>query len=107
MLHKLLVIAALAVGFATPLTWAQDQKQPAKKDEPKAIIGTIERLDPRFDELILKDAQLEKIAEGFIWTEGAVWFKPAKCLLFSDLPNTVVIKWEPVKGTYESHKPSC
>ena len=74
--------------------------------QSKEIIGTVERLDPRFDMLIPKDAQLEKIADGYIWTEGAVWYKPARCLLFSDIPNNVVIKWEPGKGTSEYLKPS-
>src|SRR5882757_2791161 len=83
-------------------TWAQEQKPVTTKE----VIGTVERLDPRFDALVPKDAQLEKIAEGFIWTEGAVWYKPAKCLLFSDIPNNAVIKWEPGKGTSEFLKPS-
>ncbi len=101
-------ISSAASSWATTalVLSSQDQKQPAKKDEAKSIIGTIERLDPRFDQLIPKDAQMEKIAEGYIWTEGAVWFKPDKCLLFSDIPNNVVIKWEPGKGTAEFLKPS-
>ena len=66
----------------------------------------MERLDPRFDQLVPKDAELEKIADGFIWTEGAVWYKPAKCLLFSDIPNNVVIKWKKGEGTSEFLKPS-
>src|SRR5579862_1600092 len=82
-------------------TAAQEQKQPAKTD----VIGTIERLDPRFDTLVPKDAQLEKIADGFIWTEGAVWYKAGNCLLFSDIPNNVVIKWDG-KGTSQFLKPS-
>jgi gluconolactonase len=80
--------------------------QPAPAQGTKSIIGTVERLDPRFDALVPKDAQLEKIAEGFIWTEGALWFKPEKCLLFSDIPNNVVIKWQQGKGTSEFLKPS-
>src|SRR5262249_6498373 len=106
MRQKLLLIAALAAGFTTQFTLAQQQKQPAAKGEARKIIGTIERLDPRFDQLIPRDAQLQQIAEGFIWTEGAVWYKPGKCLLFSDIPNNVVIKWEPGKGTSEFLKPS-
>src|SRR5436309_8350388 len=78
----------------------------AASDAKKEIIGTIERLNPRFDVLVPKDAQLEKIADGFIWTEGAVWYKPGRCLLFSDIPNNVVIKWEPGQGASEFLKPS-
>jgi len=60
--RTLFIIGALAADFATQASPAQEQKKPSKKE----IIGTIERLDPRFDQLIPKDAQLEKIAEGFI-----------------------------------------
>src|SRR6476659_9765946 len=97
MRQNVLLIAALTAGFAMQPIWAQEQNQ---------TIGTIERLDPRFDTLIPKDARLEKIAEGFIWTEGAAWYKPGKCLLFSDIPNNVVVKWEPGQGTSENLKPS-
>ena len=34
----------------------------------------IERLDPAFDALIPADAKVEKLAEGFIWSEGPTWF---------------------------------
>src|SRR5690348_16039686 len=97
---RFLICTALALCVAGPFALAQEQKQ------TREVIGTIERLDPRFDQLIPKDAQLEKIAEGFIWTEGAVWYKRGKCLLFSDIPNNVVIKWQPGKGTSEFLKPS-
>src|ERR1700719_1445136 len=103
-----MAVAALWTALAGLLlepAAAQDQK-PDKKVQKKEVIGTIERLDPRFDMLVPKDAQLEKIAEGFIWTEGAVWFKAQKCLLFSDIPNNVVIRWKEGEGTSEFLKPS-
>lgn len=79
---------------------------PASSQESANVIGTIERLDPRFDDLVPKDSKLEKIGDGFIWTEGAVWYKPGKCLLFSDIPNNVVMKWQEGKGMSEFVKPS-
>lgn len=68
------------------------------QDGGKTIIGKIIRLDPRFDKIIPKDAQLEKIAGGYIWTEGTVWVKDGGYLLFSDIPNNVVIKWKEGEG---------
>src|ERR1700733_7554698 len=104
------IFAAAVLAGCVALSWqmapAQEQKQPGNNDGKKEIIGTIERIDPRFDQLVPKDAQLEKIAEGFIWTEGAVWYKAGKCLLFSDIPNNVVIQWQEGKGTSEFLKPS-
>jgi gluconolactonase len=104
MRHCFYLIALILTCIATRLSSAQEEKP--KKGEAREIIGSIERLDPRFDKLIPKDAQMEKIAEGYIWTEGAVWYKPGKCLLFSDIPNNVVVKWEPGKGASEYLKPS-
>src|SRR5689334_18312929 len=95
---------AAAQEFRALSSAAQDK--PAKSGDGKEIIGTIERLDSRFDGLIPKDARLEKIADGFIWTEGVVWYKPGKHLLFSDIPNNVVIKWQQGQGTSEFLKPS-
>ncbi|HZT79195.1 MAG TPA: SMP-30/gluconolactonase/LRE family protein, partial [Gemmataceae bacterium] len=69
--------------------------------------GTIQRKDPRFDKLIPKDAYLEKLADGFIWTEGPVWVnKDGGYLLFSDIPNNVVNKWQEGKGVTPYLKPS-
>ncbi len=89
----LAAVAALAAAV-----WAADQ--------PKTI-GTIERKDPRFDKLIPKDAALEQLADGFAWTEGPVWVnKDGGYLLFSDIPNNRVVKWQEGKGTSDFLKPS-
>ena len=68
-------------------------------DEPKPLadhptFGQIERLDPRFDALIPKTAKLEKLAEGFQWTEGPVWNRKEGYLLFSDIPRNRVMQWK-------------
>lgn len=58
-------------------------------------IGKIHRLDPRCDELIPDDAEIEVLAEGFEWTEGPAWNREHAYLLFSDIPNNVVHRWKP------------
>ena len=70
------------------------------------VIGRIERLDPRFDQLVPKDARLEKIADGFAWVEGPVWSKSGGYLLFTDIPNNSVFKWQPGRGVSLFMKPS-
>jgi gluconolactonase len=52
-------------------------------------IGSIVRLDPAFDALVPKDAQIEKVAGGFTFTEGPVW-RPSNVLWFSDVPGNVL-----------------
>lgn len=69
--------------------------------------GRIERLDPRFDEIIPKDAVIEFLDDGFAWTEGPVWVKDGGYLLFSDIPNNRIMKWSPGKPKCEEFlKPS-
>src|SRR5436305_1718967 len=70
------------------------------------VLGTIERLEPAFDKLIPQDAVLEKLSGGYIWTEGPVWVKDGGYLLFSDIPNNRVVKWQEGKGASDFLKPS-
>lgn len=70
-------------------------------------LGTIERLDPRLDKLVPPGAVLEKLAEGFKWSEGPVWVDgPAGYLLFSDIPNNAVMKWKQGEGLSVFLKPA-
>lgn len=57
-------------------------------------VGEIIRLDPRFDALIPAGAKLEKLADGYEWSEGPVWVSADQALLFSDVPKNVVYKWD-------------
>ncbi|MDB6155674.1 MAG: Gluconolactonase [Chthoniobacteraceae bacterium] len=51
----------------------------------------IERLDPALDRLIPADAKIEKLAEGFTWSEGPTWYNGS--LVFSDVPENVIYRW--------------
>lgn len=59
---------------------------------------TIVRLDPRLDEIVPGDAQLERIAEGISWAEGPVWDRAGGYLLFSDVPRNSILTWEAKEG---------
>jgi gluconolactonase len=48
--------------------------------------------DPRFRALIQPSAQLRKLATGFEWTEGPVWFAGHQLLLFSDIPSERIMR---------------
>src|SRR5260221_7433884 len=69
-------------------------------------IGTLEILDPRFEQLISSNAKIEKLAEGFAWSEGPIWFKDGGYLLFSDVITNTIFKWKPGQGITEFLKPS-
>lgn len=68
--------------------------------------GEIERIDPRFDELVPPNARLEKLAEGFEWSEGPVWVEEGGYVLFSDIPNNAVMKWKEGEGISTFLKPA-
>ncbi len=54
-----------------------------------------EVIDPRFAAFVLHNAPVKKLADGFDWAEGPVWFGDAGCLLFSDIPNNRILRWSP------------
>ncbi len=43
-------------------------------------------------------AKVEKIASGMRWSEGPVWFGDGRFLLWSDIPNNRIMKWEEETG---------
>ena len=61
-------------------------------------LGSIERLDPRFDAIVPKDAVIEVLASGFVWAEGPVWHKQEKAVLFSDIPRNRVMRFKDGEG---------
>ncbi len=65
-----------------------------------------EIIDPRFHDIVLPTAPLEKLAEGFRWMEGPVWFADLECLLFSDIPNNRVTRWTEAGGVEVFREPS-
>jgi gluconolactonase len=69
-------------------------------------IGTIERLDDRLDRIIARDARIERLADGFDWSEGPVWVRDGGYLLFSDVPQNTVFRWKEGQGISVFLKPS-
>jgi len=65
--------------------------------EPVAVTTTVERLSPRLDEVVPPGARIEKLAEGFAFTEGPVWL-PEGALLFSDPNRNRIYRWSPADG---------
>ena len=44
------------------------------------------------------NAAVERLATGFRWCEGPVWFGDGRYLLWSDIPNNRIMKWEEETG---------
>src|SRR5437667_11007678 len=58
----------------------------------------IKVLDERFRKYVLGNAAIERIAGGCRWCEGPVWFGDGRYLLWSDIPNNRIMKWEEETG---------
>jgi gluconolactonase len=54
----------------------------------------IERANGGLDEIVAGDAPLERVAGGFVFTEGPVW-SPDGGLLFSSPNTNVIYRWNP------------
>lgn len=58
-------------------------------------------LDPAFERYRISSAAVERIATGYRWAEGPVWFGDHRCLLWSDIPNDRVLRWSEATGAVE------
>jgi gluconolactonase len=65
----------------------------AADDGPHPLVAKIERLDPAFDKLVAPTAQIEKLAEGFRWSEGPTWYNGG--VVFSDVLANTAYRWKP------------
>jgi gluconolactonase len=58
----------------------------------------IEILDQRFAKYRLQAGAVERLATGMRWSEGPVWFGDGRYLLWSDIPNDRIMRWDEETG---------
>src|SRR6185295_7992188 len=58
----------------------------------------IKVLDPSFLKSRVNSAKVERLGTGYRWSEGPVWFGDGRFLLWSDIPNNAIMKWEEETG---------
>ena len=51
--------------------------------------------DPGLDAILTPSTKIEKLAGGFLFTEGPVWDREGNYLLFSDPNNNLIYRWTP------------
>ncbi|HEX5328324.1 MAG TPA: SMP-30/gluconolactonase/LRE family protein [Acetobacteraceae bacterium] len=59
---------------------------------------TVRVLHPDFNKYRLPLASVERLASGCRWSEGPVYFGDGRYLLWSDIPNDRILKWEEETG---------
>ncbi|MET7243545.1 SMP-30/gluconolactonase/LRE family protein [Methylobacterium sp. EM32] len=86
--------AFLAAGAATVAASAARAFEPAQRLPDPAV----EVLDPSFAKVRIGLASIERLATGFRWAEGPVWFGDMRMLLVSDVSNDRILKWDEETG---------
>ena len=77
------------------------------RDHPRYPDPAIQSLDPRFDKYRIFSAAVERLYTGCRWSEGPVYFGDGRYLLWSDIPNQRMLKWEEETGAVSVYrKPS-
>ena len=92
--RSMLAGAAVTTGVAKPAAgdWAPNPNYP----DP-----TIKVLDPSFLKYRPTVVGVERLATGMTWGEGPVWFGDGRYLLWSDIPNNRVMRWDERTGAVD------
>ncbi len=82
-----------------------DFYKPGRGTGIQQVETKIQREDPALDAIIAQDAKIEKLAGGFLFTEGPVWVRDGGYLLFSDPNNNLIYRWSEEDGVsvYRTH----
>jgi gluconolactonase len=87
-------LAAAEFGNGSPAGASRwESSAPVRYPDPD-----IKVLDPRFERIALGLTGIERIATGCRFTEGPVWFGDTRQLLFSDIPNDRIMRWDEETG---------
>ena len=70
------------------------------------FIGEIEKLSPDLDKYLDQSSRIEILAKGFEWSEGPVWVDAINSVLFSDVPENKIYKWNENEGLSVYIEPS-
>lgn len=103
MKRALVVLMLVTAVAATGCGYGGDSEEaePMAEEATEAMEsdGTVLRNDPAIDDLVPEGAVVEKVADGFTFTEGPVWVPGAPDrLYFSDIPENKVYRWSEDEG---------
>jgi len=63
------------------------------------LTDSFELIDPRFKALAFPNVHLEKLYTGCRWAEGPAWFGAGRYLVWSDIPNDRMLRWDETDGS--------
>src|SRR5687768_14248065 len=94
MIRRILLVIAVALSAFENSPHAAAQWQPSQRYPDPAV----RILDASFAKYRLALAKVERIATGLRWSEGPVWFGDGRFLLWSDIPNNRIMRWDEETG---------
>ena len=66
-----------------------------------------EVFDDRFRALVLPHVHVETLHAGMRWAEGPAWFGAGRYLLWSDIPNDRLMRWDATDGSVSVFEHRC
>src|SRR5712671_6530818 len=97
--RRSLIAAAgtLSAAVAAPAfaAWEENSRYP----DPRVQI-----LDPSFARYRVTQASVERLHTGARWNEGPVWMGAWLCVLWSDIPNNRILRWDEVTGRTSTYR---
>jgi gluconolactonase len=89
------IAAAGATGPGAFAAWEESTRYP----DPRVQI-----LDPSFARYRIVQASVERLYTGARWSEGPVWMGDWRCLLWSDIPNNRILRWDEATGRTSAYR---
>lgn len=96
--------SARAADAILPSALINPQSLPTWQPASRYPDTAIQSLTPAFDKLRLTSAAIERLASGFRWNEGPVWFGDLRALLWSDVPSNRIMRWDEETGQVSSFR---
>src|SRR3979490_1277019 len=100
MTRRGILAGAAALGAATTpalAAWEESARYP----EPRVQV-----LDPSFLRYRVGNTSIERLYTGARWSEGPVWMGDWRCLLWSDIPNNRILRWDEASGRVSVYRQS-
>ena len=67
---------------------------------------SFEVIDPRFRRLAFRNVHVERLYTGCRWAEGPAWFAAGRYLVWSDIPNDRMLRWDETDGSVSRVPPA-
>jgi gluconolactonase len=90
--HVLAAGAGAIAAAVSPQAFAA-WEETARYPDPR-----VEVLDPGFARYRVNNASVERLYTGARWSEGPVWMGDWRSLLWSDIPNNRILRWDEASG---------